>query len=252
MKSSNFKVQMVVTLTPMVKAILIANAVIWFVAVVILQGFIFKSNVIFDNFGLSGDGVLGSLKLWQPLTYMFLHSASIWHILFNCLIVWFIGSELEKIWGPKEFLKYYLTCGIGAGLLYVAVLNIAVQFFGLNEGFLGVPTIGASGAVFGLLVAYGLTFGERTILFMMLFPMKAKYFILLLALVEVFTLINSGFGGAVNNTAHLGGFVVGLLYIFIDRYMGKVKQKRWLKKPGHKLKLVVDNEDKKDKGPTFH
>lgn len=246
---------MVVTLTPMVKAILIANAVAWLVAVVVLQGMILKDNSIFESMGLSGNGVLGSFKLWQPLTYMFLHSASIWHILFNSLIIWFVGSELEKIWGPREFLKYYLTCGVGAGLLYIMVINMAVQFFGLNEGFLSVPTIGASGAVFGLLVAYGLTFGERVILFMMLFPMKAKHFIMLLALVEVFTLINAGFGGAVNNTAHLGGFIVGLVYILSRKQMSKLRQNRWLKKPGHKLKLVVDNDKRKgnkDKGPTFH
>lgn len=253
MKSNNYHVQMIVSLTPMVKAILLANSIIWLAAVIIAQEFIFKNNVVFDLFGLSAAGVLESFKLWQPVTYMFLHSAGIWHILFNCLIIWFIGSELEKIWGPKEFLKYYLTCGIGAGVLYVIVINLAVNLFGLNPGFMSVPTIGASGAVFGLLVAYGVIFGERMIYFMMLFPMKAKYFILLLAVVEIFTLITSGFGGAVNNTAHLGGFIVGLLYIYLGRYISKVRQRRWLKKPGHKLKLVVDNENKKkDDTPTYH
>jgi membrane associated rhomboid family serine protease len=242
---------MVVSLTPMVKAILVANALIWVAAVVILQGFVLKSNFVFELFGLSANGIQ-NLFLWQPLTYMFLHSSNIWHILFNSLIIWFIGSELEKIWGPREFLKYYLICGIGAGLLYLAVLFFAVNYFGLPLGFLGVPTIGASGAVFGLLLAYGVIFGERVIYFMMLFPMKAKYFIMLLAAVEVFTLLTSGFGGAVNNTAHLGGFVVGALYIFLGRYISRRRQMKWLKKPGgRKLKLVVDN-DKKKGGPTYH
>lgn len=243
---------MVVSLTPMVKAVLVAHAVIWFLAVVVVQGFVLKNNTIFDLFGLSSAGVLENFYVWQPLTYMFLHSASIWHILFNCLIVWFIGSELEKIWGSREFLKYYLICGVGAGILYIFVINIAVNLFGLNPGFMNVPTIGASGAVFGLLVAYGVLFGDRVIYFMMLFPMKAKYFILLLAVVEVFTLITAGFGGAVNNTAHLGGFILGLLYIYVGRYISNRRQKHWLKKPGNKLKLVIDNEKKKDKKPTFH
>jgi membrane associated rhomboid family serine protease len=251
MKSSNYQVQMIVSLTPMVKALLVINAVIWLLGVVIAQGFILKNTIIFDIFGLSGTGVLENFQLWQPLTYMFLHSESIWHILFNGLIIWFVGSELEKIWGPREFLRYYLTCGVGAGFLYIFVVSVAVNIFGLNEGFLSVPTIGASGAVFGLLMAYGLIFGERVIYFMMLFPMKAKFFILILAVVEVFTLVTSGFGGAVNNTAHLGGFLVGLLYIYAGKFKMKRMQRKWLKKPGHKLKLVVDNEKKDDK-PTFH
>ncbi len=252
MKSNNYYVQMTVTLTPMVKALLIANAVIWFVGVVIAQEFILKNNMVFNTFGLSAGGVLESFKLWQPVTYMFLHSMGIWHILFNCLIIWFIGSELEKIWGQKEFLRYYFTCGIGAGMLYVIVINLAVNLFGLNPGLMEVPTVGASGAIFGLLVAYGVIFGERTIFFMMLFPMKAKYFILLLGAIEVFTLITSGFGGVVNNTAHLGGFAVGLFYIYLNKYINKKRQKRWLKKPGQKLKLIVDNEIKKEDKPTFH
>ncbi len=252
MRSNNYYVQMTVTITPMVKALLIANTVIWFLAVIVAQGFIFKNNIVFDVFGLSAGGVLESFKLWQPITYIFLHSTGIWHILFNCLIIWFIGSELEKIWGQKEFLKYYLTCGIGAGILYVVIINLAVNLFSLNPGFMKVPTIGASGAVFGLLVAYGVIFGERIIFFMMLFPMKAKYFILLLGIVEVFTLITSGFGGAVNNTAHLGGFIVGFLYIYLSRHINNKRQKRWLKKPEQRLKLIVDNEIKKEDKPTFH
>ena len=254
MRGNNYHVQMVVSLTPMVKALLIANAVIWLAAVVIVQGFITKNTLFFNLFGLSPKHFVESLSLWQPFTYMFLHSSSVWHLLFNGLIVWFIGSELEKIWGPREFLKYYLVCGVGAGLLFVAVIYAAVGFFGLDPRFLNVPTIGASGAVFGLLVAYGVLFAEREIYFMMLFPMKAKHFILILAGVEFFTLLTSGFGGAVNNTAHLGGFVVGLIYLYTKKYFHRVQQAKWLKKPGRNLKLVVDNDpkSKKDKGPTYH
>jgi len=252
MRGNNFHVQMVVSLTPMVKALLIANAAIWFVAVVIFQGFITKDTVLFSLFGLSPGKFVESLQVWQPLTYMFFHSSSVWHLLFNGLIIWFIGAELEKIWGPREFLKYYLICGVGAGLLFVGVIYSAVAFFGLSSQFLYVPTIGASGAVFGLLVAYGVLFAEREIYFMMLFPMKAKHFILILAGVEFFTLLTAGFGGAVNNTAHLGGFLIGLIYIFSKKHIHKIKQRKWLKKPGErKLKLVVDN-DKEKKGPTFH
>jgi membrane associated rhomboid family serine protease len=245
---------MVVSLTPMVKALLIINAVIWLCAVVIFQGFITKNTMIFNIFGLAPGSFIENIKLWQPITYMFLHSNGVWHLLFNGLVIWFIGSELEKIWGPREFLKFYLTCGVGAGLLFVAVIYGAVGLFGLDSQFLYVPTIGASGAVFGLLVAYGVLFAERQIYFMMLFPMKAKHFILILAAVEFFTLLTAGFGGAVNNTAHLGGFIIGLIYLYVKKYTTKLKHNKWLKKPGRKLKLVVDNEPQKKKsdGPTFH
>jgi len=255
MKGNNFHVQMVVSLTPMVKALLIANGAIWLAAVVVLQGFILKNNMLFNIFGLAPGNFIESFQVWQPLTYMFLHSSSVWHLLFNGLIIWFIGAELEKIWGPREFLKYYLTCGVGAGLLFVAVIYSAVALFGLSPQFLYVPTIGASGAVFGLLVAYGVLFAEREIYFMMLFPMKAKHFILILAGVEFFTLLTAGFGGAVNNTAHLGGFIIGLFYLLSKKHIHKFRQRKWLKKPGErKLKLVVDNDNKskKDNKPTFH
>lgn len=251
MKTNNYQVQMVVSLTPMVKAILIANALIWLVAVVIFQGYITKDLSIFNYLGLAPALAFEKFYLWQPFTYIFIHDSKVWHVLFNSLIVWFIGSELEKIWGSKDFLRYYLVCGVGAGLLYSVVIYAAVFFFGLKADFLYIPTVGASGAVFGLLVAYGLIFGERLIYFMMLFPMKAKYFVGLLAVVEVATLLTSGFGGAVNNTAHIGGFIVGFVYLTLKKRLDLLRQKKWFRKPGRKLELVIDNDEKK-KGPTYH
>lgn len=250
----NFQVQMTVSLTPAVKAILILQSVVWLAAVVILQGMVFKNNnlFVFDHFGLSAQGVLSEFKVWQPITYMFIHSPEVWHLLFNSLIIWFIGSELEKIWGFRDFIKYYLICGLGAGLIYIACMFLGVSFLGLNPGYLSVPTVGASGAVFGLLVAYGVLFGERMIYFMMLFPMKAKYFVIILGAVEVFTVITSGVGGKVNNLAHLGGFLVGFCYLQLGKYKQKRLQNKWLKKRGRNLKLVVDNEPDKPKGPTYH
>jgi len=247
---------MTVSLTPMVKALLILNALVWFSCVLILQGYVLKNNSIFIDFGLSPLSFIYDAKVWQPLTYMFLHGEGIMHILFNSLILWFIGSELEKIWGSREFLKFYLICGVGAGLVYALVTLVAVQTLGLDTSLLAVPTVGASGAIFGLMLAYGFIFGERLIYFMMLFPMKAKHFVMILAMIEIVSLISSGLGSKVNNLAHIGGFLVGYLYLKFTSFRRRKLQDRFFKKPGRKLKLVVDNDDENGRsnqdGPTYH
>lgn len=253
---NNYQIQMTVSLTPMVKALLLINGLVWFLGVVILQSYVLKNNSLFLEFGLSPLSFIYDVKVWQPLTYMFLHGEGIMHILFNSLILWFIGSELEKIWGSREFLKFYLVCGVGAGLVYALVTLIAVQLMGLNPALLSVPTVGASGAIFGLMLAYGMIFGERLIYFMMLFPMKAKHFVMILALIEVVSLLSSGLGSKVNNLAHIGGFIVGYLYLKFSSYRRQMLQDRFFKKPGRKLKLVVDNDDetkqKNQDEPTYH
>lgn len=247
---------MTVSLTPMVKALLIINGLVWFFGVLIFQTYVLKDNSVFANFGLSPLSFIYDAKVWQPLTYMFLHGEGIMHILFNSLILWFIGSELEKIWGSREFLKYYLICGVGAGLVYALVTLLAVHTMGLNASLLSVPTVGASGAIFGLMLAYGVIFGERLIYFMMLFPMKAKHFVTILAMIEILSLVSSGLGSKVNNLAHIGGFVIGYLYLKLSSYRRKMLQNRFFNKPGRKLKLVVDNDDEngrsKQDGPTYH
>jgi membrane associated rhomboid family serine protease len=240
----------------MVRALLIINGVVWFLGVLILQNYVLKNNAVFLEFGLSPLSFIYDIKVWQPFTYMFLHGEGIMHILFNSLILWFIGSELEKIWGSREFLKFYLVCGVGAGLVYALVTLIAVQAMGLNPALLSVPTVGASGAIFGLMLAYGIIFGERIIYFMMLFPMKAKHFVMILALIEVMSLLSAGLGSRVNNLAHIGGFIVGFIYLKWSSYRRRMLQDRFFKRPGRKLKLVVDNDEennKKDRDePTYH
>lgn len=253
---NNYQIQMTVSLTPMVKALLIVNGLVWFFAVLIFQAAVLKNNSIFMEFGLSPLSFIYDAKVWQPLTYMFLHGEGIMHILFNSLILWFIGSELEKIWGSREFLKYYLVCGVGAGLVYAVITLMAVRVMGLDPTLLSVPTVGASGAIFGLLLAYGMIFGERLIYFMMLFPMKAKHFVTILAMIEVLSLVSSGLGSKVNNLAHIGGFVMGFVYLKYSTYRRKRLQDRFFRRPGRKLKLVVDNDEDNKRsnqdGPTYH
>jgi membrane associated rhomboid family serine protease len=139
---------------------------------------------------------------WQVVTYAFLH-ANIQHLFFNMLGLWMFGSELEQVWGPKRFFQFY-----AASVLAAAITQLVVN------ALLGAqaPTIGASGGIFGLLLAFALIFPERVILVFFVLPMKAKYFVAIYGLIELYQgvyVMNSG----VAHFAHLGGMLGGLLTI---------------------------------------
>ena len=196
-----------------VKALVIANACAWLFLVLILQRHFLGGPFVFQYLGLSPASLL-ELKLWQPFTYMFLHGSGLFHILLNMFVLWMFGSELERLWGARTFLACYLWSGVGAALIYSTACFIYVfGFGGQSVEILNMPVVGASGAVFGLLTAYGFVFSERTVLFMMVFPMKAKHFAFLVAGIELVTLLERGFGGPVANLAHLGGLVAGFLFL---------------------------------------
>ena len=251
MRMGGSQMQMALPMTPIVKRLIIINVVIWVVAVMIIQKAFLAENYIFRYFGLIPGSFIFDFFLWQPFTYMFLHSTSFFHILFNMLILWMFGSELEGRWGGRFFLIYYLVSGIGAAFLYV-ICTLVYYLFSGQSGPLMVPVIGASGATFGLILAYGLIFAERTVLFMFIFPMKAKYFALLLGVIELLTLLDSGFGSKVANLAHLGGIVSGFLFLFFYTRWKTRKSRKKSSRRGRKLKLVVDNEAQDDKqGPRY-
>ncbi len=142
---------------------------------------------------------------WQIVTYGFMHSqTTLMHIIFNMLMLWMFGRDLERLMGPQRFLTYYMTCVIGAGIVQLLV--------GVYQGG-GVPTLGASGGVFGILLAYGMHFPNRTL--MLIFPpipMKAKYFVIMLGLFEL-TIGLSGVRNGIANFAHLGGMLFGFMLI---------------------------------------
>jgi membrane associated rhomboid family serine protease len=142
--------------------------------------------------------------VWQPVTYLFIHDPQgVMHILLNMLFLWMFGKPVEETWGTRRFLQYYFLCGVGAGLCVVAV-NLLI-----GNGFQA--TIGASGAIFGLLLAFGMLFPNQEILFMFLFPMKAKY---LVAIYGAIAFLGTFQGGStVSNLAHLGGMIFGFVYI---------------------------------------
>ncbi len=230
-----------IPLTRTVKWLIGINLSIWFFGVLIFQRLVFHSDTLIEWFGLFPYRVLHQFWIWQPVTYMFLHSTNVMHVLLNMLVLWWFGSELELRWGRRFFLTYYFVCGIGAAAIYVA----GVTIYGLVSGNvlpMMEPVVGASGAVYGLLVAYGIIFADRMIYFMMLFPMKAKHFVWIIGFVELATLLDSGIDNGVANLAHLGGIVAGYLFLnFWTKWRFRL-QTSGASRRGRKLKLVVNNE----------
>ena len=178
---------------------LIAANVVMFVAQSIFP-------ILTDALGLHPMFVVQSFWVWQLATYMFLHGG-IFHILFNMLALWMFGAELERIWGTRYFLKFYFVTGIGAGALTVL---ISLLPFGFTQQLLRVNIIGASGAVYGLLLAYALYFPDRPIL-LVIFPVPAKIAVAILGLIAFYSSL-SELGGVANAT-HVGGLVVGYLFL---------------------------------------
>jgi membrane associated rhomboid family serine protease len=187
-------------ITPAVRILLYVNIGMY------VATLIFPSIV--DWLGLIPEQVVERFWLWQPVTYMFLHARNPTHILFNMLILWMFGVELERMWRTRFFVKYYFVTGIGAGLLSVLV---AMLPFAVTSAAYDKNIIGASGALFGLLLAFALYFPNRPILMFLFFPVPAKYFVMILGAINL--LISIDGSGGVAATTHLGGLVVGYLYL---------------------------------------
>ena len=239
--------------TKAIKWLMIITVGVWLVFQVI--GHKFFGFQVIPYLGLYPGDVILNFKIWQVVTYIFLHSEdSVMHIVFNMLSLWMIGAELEQRWGPKFFVFYYLACGIGAALIYCLGVALFTVISG-NQAGLAIPVVGASGAIFGLFLAFGLLFGERTMHFWFLFPMKAKVFVLILAGIELVSLVSSGAsGGEVANLAHLGGFISGYLTLLGYTKWQRMQQNQKAKKKGRNLRLVVDNENSDPKpgdGPKY-
>jgi membrane associated rhomboid family serine protease len=182
-------------ITKAVKYLLLINGGVFFLE------FLWRPELI-HLFGLT-PALVKKGFIWQPFTYMFLHGG-LFHILFNMFALWMFGCEIERTWGTREFVKYYFITGLGAGL-FTFILS-----FNSN-----IPTIGASGAIFGILVAFALMFPDRLIYLYFLIPIKAKYLVAFFAVLEFmasFRYTSDGIG----HFAHLGGMIVGYVYIKAD------------------------------------
>ena len=191
-------------LSDAVKALLIAN-----VACFVVLYFAPESiQILGDRLALVPAFVVERLWIWQLASYMFLH-ASVGHLVVNMLGLWMFGTELERIWGTRYFLKFYFATGIGAAVLTVIV---ALLPFAFAQDIFRTPTVGASGAIFGLLLAYGMYFPDRPIYLYLVFPIPARYFVLIIGAITFFA------GGGVAHATHLGGVAVGYAMLKKGRF----------------------------------
>jgi membrane associated rhomboid family serine protease len=214
----------------------------------IINGIMFLATIVFQTRGVDLANILGlhyftaqDFKIWQPITYMFMHG-NFGHLFFNMFALWIFGAALENTWGQKRFLTYYMVCGIGAGLIQLLVIGLrihslsqnlppdAIQMISengrmiLNEGKnyigdMGVlnlainsVTVGASGSVFGLLLAFGMLYPNSLIYVYFLIPIKAKWFVMIYGAIELFYGV-AGTNDGIAHFAHLGGMLFGFFLI---------------------------------------
>ena len=148
--------------------------------------------------------VVRKFYIWQLATYLFLHGG-FGHIIWNMLALWMFGADLERVWGTRKFLRFYFYCGIGAGICVVLANYL------LPWGNPAVPTIGSSGAIFGILLAYAMLYPDRTILWGFLIPIQVKYFVLIIGAIAFMMSFQANTG--VSEFAHLGGLLFGYLFM---------------------------------------
>lgn len=181
-----------------VKHLLIINVICYAAYYVLYSQHIVDLNALLGIYSLG----TGHFRIWQPLTYMFMHG-SFDHLFFNMFSLWMFGSTLENYWGTKRFIFYYLVCGIGAGLL-----NMLIPGFHVS--------VGASGAIYALLLAFGMMFPNEYIYLYFLVPIKTKWFIIGMVAIELFEGIFRSYDG-IAHFAHLGGMLIGLILILYWR-----------------------------------
>lgn len=191
--------------TKVVRWLLILNIGIYILQILFLNRYL-------AVLGLVPSAFLSRGFLWQIITYLFLHGNPL-HILFNMVFLWMMGPELERYWGGREFLKYYLITGGGAGLV-----NVLVQPASM------VPTIGASGAIFGVIIAFALAFPDREMLLYFVIRIKAKHFAVLVGTIELLSLFLLP-SAPIARFAHLGGLAVGYVYLKRERLGYRLKRR---------------------------
>ena len=165
----------------------------------LLQTIARTEGMFFPLFGLVPKLVWSEFMLWQPFTYLFFHG-SIWHVLINMFVLWMFGSELERLWGKEHFLKFYFVTGVGAGLVTMII--------GLNSM---TPIVGASGAVYGVLLAYGLTYPNRTVYLYGIIPIKSLWFVIGIGVIAFMSSFDNV--SHISHLTHLSGMLIGYLML---------------------------------------
>jgi membrane associated rhomboid family serine protease len=198
-------------LTPGIRNIVIACTGVFLVQTLLRLFAPFSVNLWYiHQFGLVPSGVIPGLRIWQPVTYLFLHDG-IWHILINLLFLWMFGADLERAWGTHRFYVYFFLTGVGAGLTTV-LAKILLHSFGVGVN-VDLPTIGASGAVYGVLLAAAIMFPDRQV-WLIPFPVTIpmKIYVTAAIAIEFFLTLGAG-GDNVSHVTHLGGALVGYVYL---------------------------------------
>ncbi|MFC1562780.1 rhomboid family intramembrane serine protease [candidate division KSB1 bacterium] len=184
-------------ITPVVKLLIIANAAVFICQILFAEIFHISLS---PYLGLVPKYVYTRFTLWQIFTYLFLHGG-FFHILINMFVLWMFGCELERYFGSKEFLFYYFATGVGAGIFSI--------IFDYNSI---IPIIGASGAIYGILTAFGMIFPNRLIYLYFFIPIRAKYFVIIFGIITLLSAISASHTG-IAHLAHLGGMIIGFIYI---------------------------------------
>ncbi|MBI3124458.1 MAG: rhomboid family intramembrane serine protease [Ignavibacteriales bacterium] len=194
---------------PMIKNLLIINIAVYFIQMIfgsLSFGGVPGELILSHYFALNPlEGINSNFQIWQLLTYQFMH-ADFMHIFFNMLMMWMFGIEIENIMGSQKFLLFYILSGLGAGMLQLLGAPLLSDSLGY--------TIGASGAVYGIMIAFAMYFPDRYVMFSFLIPVKAKYLITFLIVIEFISVREPSF---VAHLAHIGGALTAFIFILIDR-----------------------------------
>ena len=211
-------------LTPVVKRLLIANGIVFLATVLI------GPSLVFRWFAFEPDLRGLVYRPWSPVTYMFLHG-DFWHLAFNMLVLFFFGPPLEGRWGQREFLRFYLVCGLGG-----VVLSYVFQ---------PAWVVGASAAMYGLMLAFAMNWPNVPIYIWGIFPVQAKYLVGFLSVVVLLSAVNGAEGSNVAHFAHLGGLITGFLYLKADwRPVKGIQTIRQAATRRRRLAIVPRNDEK--------
>lgn len=235
-------------ITPAVRAILVACAGVF------LLSLVFREAVL-TWLGLIPDAVVTELRVWQPLTYIFVHDG-VFHLAFNMLAIWMFGVEVERLWGTRAFAKFFLICGVAAGLATLAVGLLPIDAAWRERTYLGV-TVGASGALYGVLYAWARAFPYRTVLMFLIFPVQARWFVAIMIAIDFAIAASSRLTSGTAHLAHFAGLLAAYIYLNAGSgrrpggLMAEIKY-RYLKWKMNQLRKKFDVHQGGKGKPTVH
>ena len=234
-------------ITPAIKTILIACTGVFLLQTLLLLFAGARAESIFIHyFGLVPYAVVHGF-IYQLFTYLFLHGG-LWHLLINMLVLWMFGVDLERTWGQRRFYIYYFVCGVGAAVITVAV---KAAFSWSSADAMTVPTIGASGAIYGVLIAAAVLFPDRKVWLIPLpVTLPMRVYVAIMAAIEFFGTLGAS-GDNVSHVCHLGGMLVGYIYLRRGSYLYGFRNRvsDWNRRR-LKRKFEVYVRDHNDKPPS--